>query len=391
MERLELPTQTATQGLALIGQLTALVLEPATLVGQPVALAARAALGRGQLDTHSLDLRQQPPQVPMLGAQQLLGPVQPGPRQTETARQRQRLAAARCPGAQTEGGLAALGVELHRRAPGAIALERRGRQRRQMGGQQSQPPLVQQHLEQGDRQGRALLRVGPRAQLVDQHQTAGPGRLPDLPQPLQPAAEGRAVAQEVLLVADRRRHPVEHRQPGSGSRKDGQTALVGQNRQPDRLQGYRLAARVGPGHHHQPPVVSQLELRRHRAAGVTLLAERRQTERRQAWLQQRMVSANQPHLEVAGDLGQAAVRGTGVAPGGLQRVEHREEAENLAEGSGLPARLGHEIVDDPLPFGLFFGDRLPQPVVALDRRQRLEVDTLPARRAPVYQARQPPA
>ena len=148
-----------------------------------------------------------------------LGAVEPLGRERQPARQRERLAAAGRARAADGRSAARSRVELHRGAGGAGQLHRRaGERRSRWVVMQHQAAARDQPLEQRHGERRALLGIGAGAELVEQHQALRTGQLPRLLEPQQPAAEGGAVGEQVLLVADRRDQRCRARHLAAGAR-----------------------------------------------------------------------------------------------------------------------------------------------------------------------------
>ncbi len=229
----------------------------------------------------------------MLGAQQLVGAVEPGAGKPEAPRQRQRLARARRAGRQPVGRAAGAGVELHGGADGSLGLERRRRELRQMGGDEEEAAALDERFEERDRQRRALLGIGARAQLVEQDQGVGTGGVPRLAEPQQPAAEGGAVGQQILIVAHGGDQSREKGQTGALRRRHRQAALMGQGEETGGLQRHRLAAGVGAGDHQGAPFRVELQVERHHRLRVARLAEGSAAQLGEARIEQRVAGAGE--------------------------------------------------------------------------------------------------
>ncbi len=236
-----------------------------------------------QFAARLLHFAEQTPQVALLRSEERLGALQPLARQAEPAAERDRLATAGRPRQEvkrrmTNATRAALEItgrrELHRRAGGAIELERRSGQLGQVGGDDTQRPALEQRLEKGDRERRALVRIGARAELVEKQQARRSRRLPGFLEAQQASAEGRAVGEQILLVAHRGDQPGERRQAGAGSGRHRQPALVHQRQEPDRLEGHGLAAGVGAGDDQHATFPAELDVERHDVALMAGLPER---------------------------------------------------------------------------------------------------------------------
>ena len=120
--------------------------------------------------------------------------------------------------------------------------------------------VVEQRL--GER--RAFGRVGPGAELVEQHERAGSGRLDDPDDRAEVPGERRQRLGDRLLVADVGEDVAPDRQPAAGRRRDVEAGLVHQAQQAERPQRDRLAAGVRSGHHQRGVAVAEPDVDRAR-------------------------------------------------------------------------------------------------------------------------------
>jgi hypothetical protein len=160
-----------------------------------------------------------------------------------------------------------------------------------------------------------------------------------------------------LLVSDDCQNGVEHRELGLvGGRP--QPALVEQRREPQRLQGDRLAAGVGP-RDHEGAEAAQIEVDRNRRRGV----------------EQGMAGASEHDPRADRHLRPAPRPGEGAA--GEREIDLRDGVDEHGELRGARADRSGELSEDPgrlVPLGAL---RLAKPVGVLDHGERLDEERLP--------------
>ena len=232
---------------------------------------------------------------------------------------------------------------------------------------QHQGALLDQPLDDGLREAGALVGVGARRRLVQQHQRARPGRLHDRHQAPHVRRERGQALGDGLIVADVREHPVEHRQarPGGGH---PQPALVEHREQAERLERHGLAARVR-ARDHQRPHAGERKVDGHDAGRI----------------EQRVAGPGQLHL----------VRGLHLAA--LPRARQRRRRERQVQGGqrghrvlqrpGLLAHQPRQGAQDALLLLVLLGPQLAHPVVGLHHRHGLDEDRLAGSGAVVHDAR----
>ena len=249
-----------------------------------------------------------------------------------------------------------------------------------MGGGHDQRAALGEGLEDRPGQRRALVGIGPGAELVDEHQRAGVGLGQHLADLLHERRERRQILGDRLLVADDRVQRLEHRQPRPLRRRQVTADLGHERKERQRLERDRLAAGVGAGDQQQRPVGRELEVDRHHGAlGVApRLGE-----------QQRM-----PRL-AQGDAARAI---DGGRRGGhaLGRVRAREHPVELANRRHVGVQLqaagahgGRQLGQDPGGLLLLLALGLHEVVVGLDEALRLHEDRLATLRAIVHDAAHP--
>ena len=201
-----------------------------------------------------------------------LGQARPGVgddrlREPEPLGDREGLAPAGQPDGQAVGRRQRLEVELDR----GVACLRRGvgigLELGVVGRRRDQGARPDEVVEKGLGQRRALGRVGPGAQLVEQDERAGPGRLDDPGDRAQVAGERRQRLGDRLLVADVGEDVAPDRQPAAGFGRDVEAGLVHQAQQPERAQGHGLAAGVRAGHDQRRVAVADPDVDRDDRAG----------------------------------------------------------------------------------------------------------------------------
>ncbi len=109
-----------------------------------------------------------------------------------------------------------------------------------------------------------LRRVGPGAELVEQHHRARRRGLEEGAQAHHLGAEAALGLVRAIELDDRGEEPVDERHPGPGGRRV-EARLSKHLRDPDRLQQARLAARVGAGDEGDPARLVERDVGRHRA------------------------------------------------------------------------------------------------------------------------------
>ena len=279
------------------------------------------------------------------------------------------LAAAGQPDGQAVGRRQRLEVELDR---GVACLRRRvgiGLQLGVVGRRRDQGARPDEVVEKRLRQRRALGRVGAGAQLVEQDQRAGSGRLDDPGDRAQVAGERRQRLGDRLLVADVGEDVAPDRQPAAGFGRDVEAGLVHQAQQPERAQGDGLAAGVRAGHDQRRVAVADPDVDRDDRAG-----------------QARVAGRQQDRLGPLGRLGAAGAHLGGERRLGRPEVELGERPERLAQGVRVGRHERRQLVEDARDL-LGLGDlRLAPGVAQLDRDERLDEQGLAAPRRVVDDA-----
>ena len=229
-------------------------------------------------------------------------------------------------------------------------------------------------VEEGLGERRALGRVGPGPELVEQDQRPGPGRLDDPDDRAQVARERRQRLGDRLLVADVGEDVAPDRQPAAGRRRDVQPGLVHQAEQAERPQGDGLAAGVRPGHDERGVAIAEPDVDRHDATG-----------------QARMAGRQQDDLGPVGRLGAGRVHLGRERRLGRPQVEPGERVERRAQRLGVGRHERRQLVEDPRDLLRLGHLRLAPGVAELDRDQRLDEQGLAAARRVVDDALDPAA
>ena len=180
--------------------------------------------------------------------------------QTETLRDRERVRRAGKAQPETERGAQGRAVELHARVAHSRRVERERLELRVMRRRRDQDPARQEGLEDRHRERRALIGVGPGADLVEQRQVSwlgvGEGG-DDVPQVRR---ERRQRLGDRLLVPDVREDAREHRRSTSRLRGDLQPRHSHERQKADRLQRDGLTAGVRAGHDEDAELAAQLHV-----------------------------------------------------------------------------------------------------------------------------------
>jgi hypothetical protein len=220
--------------------------------------------------------------------------------------------------------------------------------------------------EQHPREGRAVLGVGSRAGLVEEHERAGGRPREDLREVPDVAGEGREVARDGLRIADVGPHRVEERETGARVRQHRNPRLRHEHREAEGLQGDALAAGVRPADEQQSRAGGELDV--DRRDGSSRLDE------------ERMAGAPEHHL-LAADLrtdGGALPR---EEHPGAEGVEGDERRERLVQRVRAAADHGGDLAEDARLLLRLLARGDEQAVVRLDREERLDEERLAGRRA----------
>ncbi len=309
---------------------------------------------------------------PLRFGQPRAGVVDDDIRQAEALSDGERLAATRQADRQPVGRAERVEVELDRCVAGSGRGMRIRLELRVVGRRRDQGAGPDEMVEQGLRERRALGRVRPGTELVEQHERAGAGLGDDPDDRAEMAGEGRQGLRDRLLVADVGEHVAPDREPAPSLGRDVEAGLVHQAEQPERAQGDGLAAGVGAGHDERRVAVTEPDIDRDDTA-------------RQAG----MPGRQQHDLGPFRRLGPGAVDVGGEGCLGGPEVEPGEGLERLPEGVGVGRYQRRQLVEDPRDL-LGLGDLGLAPRVAeLDRHERLDEQRLPAPRRVVDDALDP--
>ncbi len=157
-----------------------------------------------------------------------------------------------------------------------------------------QAAALDERLEERHRERRALLGVGSGTELVEQRQTLGPRRPVGFRQARQAPGEGRAVGEQILLVAHRGHEAREVRHLARGGSGDRQAGLGGERQETESLQRHGLAAGVGTGDHQRATLGGELDRERFDRALVPARAEHPLAPPGEPRVEQRVARRDQP-------------------------------------------------------------------------------------------------
>ncbi len=261
----------------------------------------------------------------------------------QTPRDGQRVGTAGQTDAQFVGRAQRLDVELdrrvaHTRCVVSIELEIAVVRRRK-----GRDAAIAQVIQQRHGQRRAFLRIGARAQLVEQHQALRVGLLQDVDDVGHVAGEGAEALLDALLVADVGVDAFEDTQLAALVNREHHARLRHERQQADGLERDCLAARVGPRDHDEVGVVIEIDVNGH----DRLLIEQRMTRPVQvddragvrqlgtlvlAMLVRRFAWLERHHL------GQRGIERVGILRLGKGKIQFRQDLRVAAQVDGL---LGH--------------------------------------------------
>ena len=231
---------------------------------------------------------------------------------------------------------------------------------------------LQELLEDGHGERRALLRVGARAELIEEHEVVLLDFLQDAHDVGHVRGEGREALLDALLVAD---VGVDVRIDGDdGVRRRRQVAarLREQDHRAERLHADRLAARVRAGNQQHAVVLADADVNRHdlvlRDEGMARLLEVR--------------------AALAAQLGAIRRHVLGELCLGKGEVDRAEDAAVLLKDGTLLADLGREVAQDALDLLLLGERQLLDVVVELDDGHRLDEERRARGRLVVDDARE---
>ena len=222
------------------------------------------------------------------------------------------------------------------------------------GGYGGYAPL-RQAVEDGPRQGRPLLRVGARADLVQQHQRRGCRIAQDVDHVPHVRAEGGYGPLDALPVAHVRVNAIVHGDRASLLGGDLQARLVHGGEEPDRLHRDGLAARVRPGDDQDRPARAD----RH-VYGNGVVSE------------QGMARGQEPQTLGAGP-DRSYPGDPGAVPGPRQyQVEPRYALDASLDVFRHRADQRGEVAQDPVGLSLLLQRQLSPLVAQLDGGERLD-------------------
>ena len=228
-------------------------------------------------------------------------------------------------------------------------------------------------VEERLREGGALRGIGAGAQLVEQHERALAGHLDDARDGAQVPAERGQRLRHGLLVADVREDVAEDGQRAAVGHRHVQPGLVHEHQQAHRAQGHRLAAGVGAGDDERRVVAAEAHVDGHHRPAQAGVPRGEQGDRaRRRRLPARI------GIELIGEARPAE-----------PEVEAGQGVQVGAQGLGVGADVGGELVEDPLLLRLGRQLRLAPRVGQLHRHERLDEEGLPAARLVVDDALDP--
>ena len=250
-----------------------------------------------------------------------------------------------------------LGVDARSRVRGSLGRARPLLQLRVVRSDDGQPRLARELREHGLRERGAFGGVGPRRELVYEHERA-PGRRPqDRDDVRDVRRERREAHRDRLLIADVGEQAVEHGQHRT-RRGRPQPRLMQERRDTERLQGDGLPAGVRAADDERAQV-AEVEVDRH---------GRRRVEE---W----MPRAEQPHL--LGRLDGRAVPAAGQGPAGEHDVERSCRLDERRQRVCPRAGRRGEVAEDALGLLALGARGLGLAVAQLDDLERLDEERLP--------------
>ena len=341
-------------------------------------LEQRAALG--VLAIPVVEAGQQLLELPLLGGAMRVRPLDQRGGQAQAGADGERVALARAIVDEPEGGGEPLRIELHRRVAGPGMRGGEALERLEMGGGHDHRAALGQGLQHRLGQRGAVVGIGARAQLVEQHERAGVHALENLAELLDEGGERREVLRHALLVTDDGEALREDGQPRPVARGDVAARLRHEHEQAQGLERHRLAARVGAGDHEHRALGADLDVHGNdwaAALGRPALRE-----------QDRVEGAAQEHVALLGDRRLDGLHALGE---GAAREDQVEAADAGHQGVELRQRRPHRVGQrgqDAEDLGLFLARGLDEIVVRLHHRLRLHEEGGPALRAVVHDAAQ---
>ena len=224
---------------------------------------------------------------------------------------------------------------------------------------------IEERLEEGGAERRALGRIGARAELVEEDERAGPRDLQDLAHLAHERREGREVLGEALLVADHRQHLIRERDAASRRGRDVAARLGHEHEEPAGLERHGLAARVRAAEDQTGPVGRHAEVDRDDVAGSRRGAPPLGDQERMA---------GPPEVEVTARLHQrlGGVEPLGERGAGEDEVERAEALDEAFQRGEDRAHAVGQLGQDALLL-VALGEREPRELV-VERDRLLGLD-----------------
>ena len=211
-------------------------------------------------------------------------------------------------------------------------------------------------LDDRDGEGRALDRVGARAQLVEEDEGIAVRLVEDIDNGLHVRGEGGKALLDALLVADVGENAGEHAHRAAVARGNVQSALRHQAEEAERFEADGLAAGVGACDDEGIEAAAHLNVDGHGLGGI----------------EQRMAGAAEGNAAVRADLGPRGIHLVAQLAAGKDEVEVDENIVIPENRLGEARSLGGEGKEDALDLLFFFGLQLLELVVRLHDAHRLD-------------------
>ena len=210
-------------------------------------------------------------------------------------------------------------------------------------------------LDDRDGEGRALDRVGARAQLVEKDEGIAVRLVEDIDNGLHVRGEGGKALLDALLVADVGEDAGKDAHRAAVARGNVQSALRHQAEETERFETDGLAAGVGACDDEGIEAAAHLNVDGHGLGGI----------------EQRMAGAAEGNAAVRADLGPRGVHLVAQLAAGKDEVEVDENVIVPQDRLGKACRLGGEGEEDALDLLLLLGLQLLELVVRLHDAHRL--------------------
>ena len=270
------------------------------------------------------------------------------------------------PQLQKKRRLESIFVESHRPVDHALRRCAIDLERHQVRGDQRERAGRAEMVHNRHAQRAAFLRIGRRAQLIEQHQRAGRHVERHFPNVRYVRRKRAEVFLNRLVIADIGQHLFEDREFGF-RRRHRQRGLRHQAEQPHGLERHRFAAGVGAADEQRAALALEIERDRN---GLALAPPEHVFEQRMARL------AQQQPLAEARD---GAIEFDRKARLGEDQIQLRHHDQRLADGIGVAAQAVRHLEQDAMHFSRFLFAQPHQFVVEVDCFERLDEQRMAAR------------